>query len=58
MAYIQEAFETSEQRNERWQVLRRTHENVIRYSDVVEGDVKLKYIVSYPVPMLPKVRHE
>jgi hypothetical protein len=58
MAYITEAFETSEQRNDRWQVLRRTHNDVIRYSDVIEGEDKLKYIVAYPVPLTPEVKHD
>lgn len=56
MAYIQESFNTSEERNMRWKELKEEHYDVVCYSDVPldaylneTEDKTIKYIVAYPV---------
>lgn len=51
MSYETEVFATSKARNERWEELRKTHNDVIRYSDVTkleEGGYVSTFFVGYP----------
>jgi len=52
MAYIEESFDSSVDRNMRWKELKDIHYDVVCYSDVPKDSVDtetIKYIVAYPV---------
>jgi hypothetical protein len=60
MAYKTETFSSSEERNARWQELRRQYPRTIRYSgsEKLEGKWQTKFYVGFPVPLMPGAVHE
>lgn len=53
MAYKTETFTTVEERNARWQELRRLHAGTIRYSgsEKVEEKWQTKFYVAFPIQL-------
>jgi hypothetical protein len=60
MAYKTETFNTSEERNARWQELRRQHPGTIRYSgsEKLDGRWQTKFYVGFPIQLMPRAVHE
>ena len=55
MAYKTETFNNKEERNARWQELRRQHPGAIRYSgsEKLEGKWQTKFYVGFPISLMP-----
>lgn len=57
MSFVRETFNTVEERNARWELLRKTHPHVVKYSEALKSEKgwRTEFVVAYPPKVLNTV---